>query len=277
MDYSTGMKKKTALGCAVIHRPRLLFLDEPFSGIDPLALKGIKEVLQQMVREGVTIFFSSHVMELVERLCTRVAILHRGEIHAVGTLAEMRATLGLAGDATLEDVFVKAVGEPIGGGGGMADGVIASRGRLGVLLRLHFLLTWRPRKQGGTADWARRVLAGAPRGPCGPDGLRRVTRHDDVGGGPTGGAGFGALGGCGSASPVLHPDGLPGGDGSGRHRPEPPLPLSDHPAGHGAFRTDREDTPAPRAFRPWASSSGAPRAASGRADLPWLSRRCQRC
>ncbi len=115
VDYSTGMKKKAALGCAVIHRPRLLFLDEPFSGIDPLALKGIKEVLQQMVREGVTVFFSSHVMELVERLCTRVAILHRGEVHAVGTLAEMRANLGLAGDATLEDVFVTAVGEPIGG------------------------------------------------------------------------------------------------------------------------------------------------------------------
>ncbi|MCI4397259.1 MAG: ABC transporter ATP-binding protein [Acidobacteria bacterium] len=113
VDYSTGMKKKTSLGCALIHRPRLLFLDEPFSGIDPLAIKGIKNVLQHMVKEGVTIFFSSHVMELVERLCTRVAILHHGNVHAVGTLMEMRANLGLGNDATLEDIFVKAVGEPM--------------------------------------------------------------------------------------------------------------------------------------------------------------------
>lgn len=110
VDYSQGMKKKVALGCALIHRPRLLFLDEPFSGIDPIALRGIKEVLQQMVQEGTTIFFSSHIMELVERLCTRVAVLHRGSIKALGTLPAMRAALQLPDEATLEDVFVKAVG-----------------------------------------------------------------------------------------------------------------------------------------------------------------------
>ncbi len=117
VDYSQGMKKKVALGCALIHRPRLLFLDEPFSGIDPIALRGIKEVLQQMVKEGTTIFFSSHIMELVERLCTRVAVLHRGAIRALGTVPEMRAALGLPEDATLEDVFVRAVGARINGEG----------------------------------------------------------------------------------------------------------------------------------------------------------------
>jgi ABC-2 type transport system ATP-binding protein len=117
VDYSQGMKKKLALGCALIHRPKLLFLDEPFSGIDPIAVKGIKDVLTRMVREGVTIFFSSHVMELVERLCTRVAILHKGSVRAVGSLDELRAASGLGDDASLEDVFVKVVGMDPGDGG----------------------------------------------------------------------------------------------------------------------------------------------------------------
>jgi len=110
VDYSTGMKKKVALGCALIHRPRLLFLDEPFSGIDPVAVKGIKDVLSQMVREGVTVFFSSHVMELAERLCTRVAIIHKGRIRAAGTLPEVRSAAGLGDGASLEDVFMQVVG-----------------------------------------------------------------------------------------------------------------------------------------------------------------------
>lgn len=117
VDYSQGMKKKLALGCALIHRPRLLFLDEPFSGIDPIAVKGIKDVLTRMVEEGVTIFFSSHVMELVERLCTRVAILHKGSVRAVGSLEELRRASGLAADASLEDVFVDVVGSNPADGG----------------------------------------------------------------------------------------------------------------------------------------------------------------
>ncbi|NOY23192.1 MAG: ABC transporter ATP-binding protein [Acidobacteria bacterium] len=111
VDYSRGMKRKLSLGSALIHRPRLLFLDEPFTGIDPIALKNIKEVLKKMVAEGMTIFFSSHIMELVERLCTRIAILHRGQLFAVGTLTEMRQSLGLPESATLEDVFIRTVGE----------------------------------------------------------------------------------------------------------------------------------------------------------------------
>ena len=119
VDYSQGMRKKLALGCALIHRPRLLFLDEPFSGIDPIAVKSIKDVLAHMVREGVTVFFSSHVMELAERLCTRAAILHKGRLRAAGTMGELRSAAGLDGAASLEDVFVKTVGaEALGGGAG---------------------------------------------------------------------------------------------------------------------------------------------------------------
>jgi len=114
VDYSQGMRKKIALGCAMIHKPRLLFLDEPFSGIDPIGAKAIKDVLATMVAAGATVFFSSHVMELVERLCTRVAIIHRGRIRAVGSLDELRQRAGLGDDATLEQVFIHLVGESIG-------------------------------------------------------------------------------------------------------------------------------------------------------------------
>lgn len=113
VDYSKGMKRKLALGCALIHRPGLLFLDEPFTGIDPIAMRKIKEVLKKMVADGMTIFFSSHIMELVERLCTRIAILHKGRVFGVGTLDELRRSQGLPDQATLEDVFVKTVGAPI--------------------------------------------------------------------------------------------------------------------------------------------------------------------
>jgi ABC-2 type transport system ATP-binding protein len=117
VDYSQGMRKKIALGCAMIHKPRLLFLDEPFSGIDPIGAKAIKDVLGTMVAGGATVFFSSHVMELVERLCTRVAIIHRGRIRAVGSLVELRQRAGLGNDATLEQVFIDLVGESIGDDG----------------------------------------------------------------------------------------------------------------------------------------------------------------
>lgn len=117
VDYSQGMRKKVALGCALIHRPRLLFLDEPFSGIDPIGTRAIKDVLVTMVADGVTVFFSSHVMELAERLCTRLAIIHQGRIRAVGTLAELRDRAGLGDGATLEQVFIALVGESIGAEG----------------------------------------------------------------------------------------------------------------------------------------------------------------
>jgi ABC-2 type transport system ATP-binding protein len=105
-DYSHGMKKKLALGCALIHGPRLLFLDEPFEGIDAVAVSGIRRLLQDLVARGaMTIFLTSHVLEVVERLVTHVGIIRAGRLAAQGTLEDVRGT------ASLEDVFIRTVGE----------------------------------------------------------------------------------------------------------------------------------------------------------------------
>jgi ABC-2 type transport system ATP-binding protein len=105
-DYSHGMKKKLALGCALIHGPRLLFLDEPFEGIDAVAVSGIRRMLQDLVARGaMTIFLTSHVLEVVERLVTHVGIIHRGRLVLQGPLEEVRAA------GTLEETFIRAVGE----------------------------------------------------------------------------------------------------------------------------------------------------------------------
>lgn len=111
VDYSVGMRKKIALAAALIHRPQVLFLDEPFEGIDPISSRTIREILNDLTRHGTTIFFSSHIMEVVERLCTRVGIIHRGVLVAEGTLQELRSRASGDGrDATLEDVFMQVIG-----------------------------------------------------------------------------------------------------------------------------------------------------------------------
>jgi ABC-2 type transport system ATP-binding protein len=104
VDYSAGMKKKIGLACALLHGPRVLVLDEPFEAVDPLSAATIRDILGRYVAGGGTVIFSSHVLELVERLCTHVAILAEGRIKAVGTLDEVRA------GRSLEDVFVETVG-----------------------------------------------------------------------------------------------------------------------------------------------------------------------
>ena len=109
VDYSMGMKKKVAFAAALIHRPRVIFLDEPFNGIDPVSVRAIRNVLRQLTEHGTTIFFTTHVMEVVERLCTRVAIISRGRIVGEGSLAELRAKAETGGDATLEDIFIKLI------------------------------------------------------------------------------------------------------------------------------------------------------------------------
>jgi len=110
VDYSMGMKKKTLLASAMIHSPRVLFLDEPFNGIDAVTARAIRLVLQRAVERGVTVFFSSHAMDTVERLCTLAAVIHRGKVLASGTLEEVRASAGLPPGATFEDAFVRLVG-----------------------------------------------------------------------------------------------------------------------------------------------------------------------
>lgn len=110
-DYSMGMKKKTALAAALLHTPRVLFLDEPFNGVDPFSLRTLETILRDLTaRRGVTIFFTSHILETVERLCDRIAILHQGTLRAVGTLPELRAHAEHGEDATLEAVYRHLVG-----------------------------------------------------------------------------------------------------------------------------------------------------------------------
>jgi ABC-2 type transport system ATP-binding protein len=110
VDYSAGMKKKIGLACALLHAPRLLVLDEPFEAVDPVSAALIRDILGRYVAGGGTVVFSSHVMELVERLCTHVAILDGGVIKAVGELDQVR------GGRALGEVFVEVVGGRIATG-----------------------------------------------------------------------------------------------------------------------------------------------------------------
>ncbi|GCF06600.1 ABC transporter ATP-binding protein [Dictyobacter arantiisoli] len=113
VDYSVGMRKKAALAAAIIHRPQVLFLDEPFEGIDPVSSRVIRDILHDLTRSGTTIFFSSHIMEVVERLCTRVGIINQGVLVAEGTLQDLRERASGDGgdkDATLEDIFLNVIG-----------------------------------------------------------------------------------------------------------------------------------------------------------------------
>ena len=104
VDYSQGMRKKIGLACALLHAPRVLFLDEPFESVDPVSARTIRAVLQRYTASGGTVVFSSHVMDTVERLCDHVAIMNAGRIVAAGTTDEVR------GGRPLEDVFVELVG-----------------------------------------------------------------------------------------------------------------------------------------------------------------------
>ena len=129
-DYSHGMQKKLAMAAAVIHGPKVLFLDEPFEGVDAIAAGTLKAMLQGMIARGATIFLTSHVLEIVERLCSHVAIIHQGRLVAQGSLEELRAGVeaqalaagaGPSGDGasrhvasaeklTLEEIFLRIVG-----------------------------------------------------------------------------------------------------------------------------------------------------------------------
>jgi ABC-2 type transport system ATP-binding protein len=109
VDYSMGMKKKTALAAALIHNPRVLFLDEPLNGIDPVSARVVTDLLRRLAGKGVTLFFTSHVLDVVERLCDEVAIIDRGRLVVQGTLDQIRREREVSGDASLEDVFLKLV------------------------------------------------------------------------------------------------------------------------------------------------------------------------
>jgi ABC-2 type transport system ATP-binding protein len=113
-DYSHGMKKKTALAAAVIHRPEMLFLDEPFEGVDAIAATTLKGLLHRFIERGGTIFLTSHVLEVVERLCTHIGIIQNGRLVASGSLNDLRAGVTITGGdqspLTLEEIFLEVVG-----------------------------------------------------------------------------------------------------------------------------------------------------------------------
>jgi ABC-2 type transport system ATP-binding protein len=104
-DYSFGMKKKVALCAALIHGPRIVFLDEPFEGIDPVTSRTIKDILLTLRTRGVTLILTSHILEVVEHLCPRIAILDDGRLKGYGELEDLRK-----GGESLEALFVDLVG-----------------------------------------------------------------------------------------------------------------------------------------------------------------------
>lgn len=118
VEYSHGMKKKLSLACALIHRPEILFLDEPFEGVDALASRTLKDLLLKLTARGITVFLTSHVLEIVERLCTHIAIITEGRLVVEGALDELRRGIALeegdgsggASPLSLEDYFIRVIG-----------------------------------------------------------------------------------------------------------------------------------------------------------------------
>lgn len=104
-EYSKGMRKRVAMAAALIHRPQLFLMDEPFEGVDAVGARLMKDILLEQVRHGATIFLTSHVLEVVERLCDRVAIINEGRLVIDESMAGLRS-----GTETLEDIFVRVVG-----------------------------------------------------------------------------------------------------------------------------------------------------------------------
>lgn len=120
VEYSHGMKKKLSLACALIHRPEILFLDEPFEGVDAIASRTLKDLLSRLTARGLTVFLTSHVLEIVERLCSDIAIISQGKLLAAGSLAELRQGIRVEDDGqgigsktrpiSLEEYFIHIVG-----------------------------------------------------------------------------------------------------------------------------------------------------------------------
>jgi ABC-2 type transport system ATP-binding protein len=107
--YSQGMKQKIAIISALLHRPKILIMDESLNGLDPRSAKLVKDLLRNLANEGTSVLFSTHVLEIAEALCDHVAIMYQGNIVAYGTMTELRSQSGLPG-STLEEVFLKITG-----------------------------------------------------------------------------------------------------------------------------------------------------------------------
>ena len=103
-SFSHGMKQKIALIAALAHNPKVLIMDEPFVGLDPKAVFDVKNIMNEMIKDGKIIFFSTHILDVAEKLCSRVAIIKKGELLKVGSMSEVK------GDKSLEKVFLDLEG-----------------------------------------------------------------------------------------------------------------------------------------------------------------------
>jgi ABC-2 type transport system ATP-binding protein len=109
--YSHGMKQKVCISAALLDKPKVLFLDEPTVGLDPRSARLVKDVLRDMADKGATVFLSTHILEIAERMCDRVGIIQKGKLIAIGTVEELRSrTAGKDPDASLEDLFLTLTG-----------------------------------------------------------------------------------------------------------------------------------------------------------------------
>jgi ABC-2 type transport system ATP-binding protein len=108
--YSLGTKKKLALLCALVHRPRVLLLDEPTNGLDPPTAQRVRALLHDEARRGGAVLLSTHLLDMADRLCDRMYVVHRGRMVAEGTRQEVRRAAGVAEDASLEAAFFRLVG-----------------------------------------------------------------------------------------------------------------------------------------------------------------------
>jgi ABC-2 type transport system ATP-binding protein len=113
VNYSRGMKKKLGLVCALLHEPQLLILDEPTSGLDPIATRRLNELLLERAQAGMTVLLSSHLLDQVQKLCQRMAIVSAGRLAAVGTLEELR--LRATAESSLEEIFFAVAAESVKG------------------------------------------------------------------------------------------------------------------------------------------------------------------
>jgi ABC-2 type transport system ATP-binding protein len=109
-SYSHGMQQKTALAAALVHDPKVLVLDEPTSGLDPKSARLIKDILRQMADRGSAVFLSTHILEIAERMCDRIGIIHQGKLIAVGTMDELRSASLSTQGTSLEDIFLSLTG-----------------------------------------------------------------------------------------------------------------------------------------------------------------------
>ena len=108
--YSLGMKKKAAIGAALIHDPKVLFLDEPTGGLDPKSARMMKDLLQDVCNRGATVFMTTHILEVAEKMCDRVGIINKGKLVKVGTIEELRGEAQETAAGSLEDIFLELTG-----------------------------------------------------------------------------------------------------------------------------------------------------------------------